>query len=152
MSTCFSLRKHYTNTSQTFSRSVLHLWSEASQKEKISILYWVYRESREMILSEQISGQKRTVTYRMVLWIQGEKERGWDNESTHHVWNSQPAGSRCRAQGAQLMLSDGLEGWDGVMEEAWEGGNICVHTADSSDVVQQKLMQYCNYPPVNIFK
>ena len=41
------------------------------------------------------------------------------------------------------MLCDHLETWDGEGErEALEGGDICIHTADSL-CVQQKLTQHC---------
>ena len=43
------------------------------------------------------------------------------------------------------MLCDDLEGW--VEEcggrEVQEGGEVCIHTADSPCFVQQKLTQHC---------
>ena len=53
--------------------------------------------------------------------------------------------------GTQLVLSDNLEGWDGVMggREVQEGGDICILMADSSGyMAKNNITLYSNYPPI----
>ena len=138
ISTCSSLRKHcYTNASQIFPNPYFCVLSEV-RKRKINIIYWcIYIESRKMVLMNRFPGQAEKCRRRA--WTCGYRgRRGWgkweSSIGTHTTMCEVAASGEAGVQHRELssVPCDDLERWDaGVGEEAWEGGNICVHIADS---------------------
>jgi len=58
-------------------------------------------------------------------------------------------GSCCITQGAQFSALWPLEGWDEAGgREAREGGEICMHTADSSCAAETNTTLYSSCPPI----
>ena len=119
--------------------------SEVSQKKKnkCCVLMHIYGILKNGTDGPIFRARIEIQTYRKDAWTQkGQEREGWIERAAlkyarYHMRNRSLMGSRCVTQGAQSVLCDHLEGWDGGRggREVQERGDSCWCMAETNTIL-----------------